>query len=81
MVTLDLKSIFIGLMIGFCTIILIASENKENLYENYIGRYRIFESDNNSESFYLIDTHNGKLYLWDKKFEHWDDLHSEINQY
>ena len=81
MVTLDLKSIFIGLMIGFCTITLIASENEENLFENYVGRYRIFESSNNSESFYLIDTYNGKLFLWDKKFEHWDDLHSELNQY
>ena len=81
MVTLDLKSVFIGLMIGLCTITLIASENEENLYENSVGRYRIFESSNNSESFYLIDTHNGKLLLWDKKFEHWDDLHSELNQY
>ena len=49
MVTLDLKSVFIGLMIGFCTITLIASENEENIVENSVGRYRIFESNNNPE--------------------------------
>tara|TARA_B100001029_G_C14636668_1_gene222093 strand:+ start:82 stop:327 length:246 start_codon:yes stop_codon:yes gene_type:complete len=81
MVKLDLKNILIGFIIGLCTITLIANENKENTYENFVGRYRIFESKNNSESFYLIDTHNGKLFIWDKKFEHWDDFHSELNQY
>ena len=81
MVTLDLKSVFIGLMIGFCTITLIASENEENIVENSVGRYRIFESNNNPENLYLIDIYNGKLFLWDKEFEHWDDLHSELNQY
>ena len=55
MVTLDLKSVFIGLMIGLCTITLIASENKENIVENSVGRYRIFESNNNPENLYLIN--------------------------
>ena len=81
MITLDLKSVLIGLIIGFCTITLIASENEEYIEENSVGRYRIFESNNNPENLYLIDIHNGKLFLWDKEFEHWDDLHSELNQY
>ena len=81
MITIDLKSLIIGLLIGFCTIILIASENENKIIDDSYGRYRIFERNNNPENLYLIDIYNGKLFLWDKEFDHWDDLHSELTRF
>lgn len=78
----QLKSIILGILLGFALVLLMGSNDQNiNNDEFFNGRYRFYESRHNPEKLYLIDVHNGNMFIWDHEFDHWQEQYSELKRY
>lgn len=82
MKTDQIKTILLGMILGFALVLLMAGNDQGDMDEVIAnGRYRFYESRHNPEKLYLVDIYNGNLFIWDHEFDHWQEKYSELKRY